>query len=120
MIAYVKKRGHLEYLHRLFIFFFIFFVDTSDDITGVSNPIVSYGTTPSLTFVGVAPGPAAYIGIAAQSGGCTSPGITFAYASVPTVVQNVGPPTANVLCYSIDAGLTYVEQTTLGDSFVVG
>jgi hypothetical protein len=98
---------------------FVFAVDTSNHITAVSVSTIAKGSTPELTFTGATPAFTSYIGVAASSGGCGSPSSTFQYTSAPDTIAAIGVADTYVLCYSIDGGLTYTEQTTFGDAFSV-
>jgi hypothetical protein len=92
---------------------------TVDCITAVSSPIVLKDSTPSLSFIGAFPSPDSYIGVALSTGGCGSPSSTFQYATAPSTISAVSTADNYVLCYSMDGGTTYLEQTTFGDAFVV-
>jgi hypothetical protein len=94
--------------------------DTSDDITGVSPVAASaQDNTPDLTFTGAVAAASSRIGFAANSGGCGSPSYVFTYATAPATIAAIDTKDTYVVCYSIDGGLTYTEQTTFGDAFVV-
>jgi hypothetical protein len=94
--------------------------DISDDITGVLPVAASaQDTTPDLTFTGAVAAASSRIGFAANSGGCGSPSYVFTYATAPATIAAIDTKDTYVVCYSIDGGLTYTEQTTFGDAFVV-
>jgi hypothetical protein len=96
------------------------FADTSDDITGVL-PVatIAQDSTPNVAFTGAVAAASSRIGFAANSGGCGSPSYVFTYDSDPATVAAIDTADTYVVCYSIDGGLTYTEQTTFGDAFVV-
>jgi hypothetical protein len=96
------------------------FADISDDITGVS-PVatIAKDTTPDLTFTGAVAAASSRIGFAASCGGCGSPSYVFQYTIAPATIPAIDTADTYVVCYSIDGGLTYTEQTTFGDAFVV-
>jgi hypothetical protein len=93
--------------------------DFSDDITAVSLPSVAVNSATSLVFTGAVAAGTTYIGFAADSGGCGSPSWTFQYATAPASIAQIPTAGTYVVCYSVDSGSSYVEQTSFGDAFVV-
>jgi hypothetical protein len=75
--------------------------------------------TPDLTFTGAVAAASSRIGFTASSGGCGSPSYVFTYATAPATIAAIDNAGTYVVCYSIDGGLTYTEQTTFGDAFAV-
>jgi hypothetical protein len=80
---------------------------------------VAINTAPDLTFVGANAAATSFIGFAASSGGCGAPSYTFQYATAPATITAIDTADTYVVCYSIDSGMTYTEQTGFGDAFVV-
>jgi hypothetical protein len=94
--------------------------DTSGDLTAISPlAVIALGTSPDLTFIGLSAGSWSYIGFAATSGGCGVPLYTFNYVSSPRSILPINTADTYVVCYSVNGGSNYTEQTGFGDAFVV-
>jgi hypothetical protein len=92
--------------------------DISGVITGVS-PVstIATDTAPDLTFTGAVAASSNYIGFG--FGDCSSPSV-FQYASAPETILSMNSAGTYVVCYSIDGGQNYVQQSSAGNFVVQG